>query len=371
MRLEIGVVFPPCRHEYCSSCLLQWLSTTVADRTLQFPTKCAHEACPATLSAVHAESLLVNPAYHNLREKYGLRILESEGRVVTCPQPNCCATIILPDQSLRDLAADDLSILCTACNSIMCVRCNVPDHWPRPCADVQSEIDCKIDAPVLLLAKENKWMRCPNCHAIVERRDGCNHIKCLCGTGLHHRRMPPSYAREIRNGLRDHYRHGQPLRIHTLDIIRGIPPRQVLPPCVGRTVHGPAWEDSDSDEYVMSSDDDDGSSSGDDDLPPEPKRLLRTWKRNRFGRRIMACGTGEVLHPDKSTARLPKWLERTYRHFTCHYCTEPFRTWPMLVDHFHTTRAHEVYMCCGRTFKDANGFICHLDHVHEGCPDFW
>ncbi|KAJ3351736.1 hypothetical protein GGF32_004091 [Allomyces javanicus] len=187
--------------------------------------------------------------------------------------------------------------------------------------------------------------------------------------------MLPAFAREVRNGLRNHYKNGRYLRQRVLDLIRGEVPRIHAPRRVGRTVHGPAWEESDSDEYVPSSEDEDGaassSSDDDEDLPPEPKRLLWKWKRNRFGRRIMACGTGEVLHPDKREGRLPKWLERTYRRFTCHYCSEPFRTWPMLVDHLHTTRAHEVYMCCGRTFEDANGFICHLDRVHDGCPDYW
>ncbi|KNE66293.1 hypothetical protein AMAG_10519 [Allomyces macrogynus ATCC 38327] len=204
--LEIGVVFPPCSHEYYAPCLLQWLSTTVADRTFQFPTKCAHDACSATLSAVHAESLLTDPAYLDLRDKYSARALELEGRVVTCPQPNCSATIVLPDQSLCDPATADPSILCAACNSIMCVRCDVPDHWPTPCTDVKGKAQSRNDLLMLLLAMENKWPHCPNCQAIVERRDGCNYIKCLCGTGFCFKCGVP-YRDNVRTTL---HRHGQP-----------------------------------------------------------------------------------------------------------------------------------------------------------------
>ncbi|KAJ3368901.1 hypothetical protein GGF31_006036 [Allomyces arbusculus] len=157
--------------------------TTVADRTFQFPTKYAHDACPATLSAIHAESLLADPAYHDLRDKYSVCTLEAEGRVASCPQTNWGATIVLPDQSLRDPTTTDPSIRCMAYDSIMCVRCDVPDHWPTPCTNVKDKAKGRSDMPMFILATENEWQHCPNYRAIVERRDGCNYIKCLFGAG--------------------------------------------------------------------------------------------------------------------------------------------------------------------------------------------
>jgi len=32
-----------------------------------------------------------------------------------------------------------------------------------------------------LLMKSKKYQKCPGCEKIVEKRDGCNHITCICG----------------------------------------------------------------------------------------------------------------------------------------------------------------------------------------------
>jgi hypothetical protein len=37
------------------------------------------------------------------------------------------------------------------------------------------------DLAVLRLSDERGWRRCPECKAMVELSDGCNHISCVCG----------------------------------------------------------------------------------------------------------------------------------------------------------------------------------------------
>ena len=40
------------------------------------------------------------------------------------------------------------------------------------------------DAAMLKLSSEQRWKKCPACHNVVERSEGCNHIRCRCGTGF-------------------------------------------------------------------------------------------------------------------------------------------------------------------------------------------
>ncbi|KAJ3363580.1 hypothetical protein GGF32_003952 [Allomyces javanicus] len=85
----------------------------------------------------------------------------------------------------------------------------------------------------------------------------------------------------------------------------------------------------------------------------------------------MPWGTGHVRFPTKKERKLPKWLARTYLAKTCHYCQQVFPTFADLVNHFHTTNKHHVYLCCNRTFKDEPAYFDHLNDVHGGDIENW
>ena len=63
---------------------------------------------------------------------------------------------------------------CSRCKTKVCVICNGKWHRTRDCpkdADTQRLMDT---------AKEKGWQRCYNCAAMVELKEGCNHITCRC-----------------------------------------------------------------------------------------------------------------------------------------------------------------------------------------------
>ncbi|KAJ7516233.1 hypothetical protein O6H91_22G048500 [Diphasiastrum complanatum] len=73
---------------------------------------------------------------------------------------------------------------CEAYHYAFCMECIVPWHGNLTCAQYQYELttpEASGDKKLLQLAKSLKWQRCKNCAQIIERRDGCNHITCLCG----------------------------------------------------------------------------------------------------------------------------------------------------------------------------------------------
>ncbi|KAL2754991.1 hypothetical protein ACRALDRAFT_2059766 [Sodiomyces alcalophilus JCM 7366] len=63
---------------------------------------------------------------------------------------------------------------CLACGERTCRKCRAAAHPGRPCT-IEEEDEMLMD-----LMDKNNFCSCPECHRIVELRDGCNHVKYAC-----------------------------------------------------------------------------------------------------------------------------------------------------------------------------------------------
>ncbi|KAI1919335.1 hypothetical protein LOZ65_004490 [Ophidiomyces ophidiicola] len=63
---------------------------------------------------------------------------------------------------------------CTKCKTKVCVLCNGKWHLTKDCP---KDDDAKAFTE---MAKEAGWQRCFNCSAMVELKEGCNHMTCRC-----------------------------------------------------------------------------------------------------------------------------------------------------------------------------------------------
>ncbi len=63
---------------------------------------------------------------------------------------------------------------CQRCRTKVCVTCNGKWHTGRECPKDEST------TRFAEIAKEAGWQRCYNCSAMVELREGCNHMTCRC-----------------------------------------------------------------------------------------------------------------------------------------------------------------------------------------------
>jgi E3 ubiquitin-protein ligase RNF144 len=67
---------------------------------------------------------------------------------------------------------------------LFCKACKVPFHNGYTCTEYKALSyggDAAHDQAVSQLAAKNKWRPCPQCSAVVERTDGCKHMRCPCG----------------------------------------------------------------------------------------------------------------------------------------------------------------------------------------------
>ncbi|GAQ90170.1 Zinc finger domain containing protein [Klebsormidium nitens] len=166
---------PPgtCSHWHCIDCLRQYATVKVMDdRTPRIPCTRASEGCPAVFPFENVEWLLGD------KETQVYLQLLAEASITTkvyCPFDGCTAVM--------DCAEDERGpdSICASCKRVFCRECRVAWHADQTCAQFQS---AKEDEPLHVLAKKKHWKPCPKCHNMIERKNGCNFMRCKCGAGF-------------------------------------------------------------------------------------------------------------------------------------------------------------------------------------------
>ena len=77
-----------------------------------------------------------------------------------------CAAFILPNNVHGDIGA------CSRCRQRTCRHCRQREHVGRHCA--QDRDTQRVEA----MGRMAGWKRCPSCGHMIEKTDGCLHMKC-------------------------------------------------------------------------------------------------------------------------------------------------------------------------------------------------
>lgn len=151
-------ILVPCGHFWDVECLVDLFRAATVDETL-FPPRCCQQP------------ILLDIVQHYL----GAEMLVTFNRIsiefstidrVYCHRPTCSAFICPATETPS-------TQICPKCFEQTCGRCKEQAHHGASCT-----ID---DAPILAMAKEEGWARCPGCKHLVELTIGCYHITCRCG----------------------------------------------------------------------------------------------------------------------------------------------------------------------------------------------
>ncbi|ORX97238.1 hypothetical protein BCR34DRAFT_497048 [Clohesyomyces aquaticus] len=155
-----------CGHRMCHSCLKRQFSLSVSDPQHMPPTCCTSEHIPLK----HVERLFDN----NFKKLWNKKYQEyTTANRLYCPHKGC-GEWIKPSKIRRDPMTNRKYAQCGRCSTKVCVQCNNKFHTRRECPR-DEETNRFVQ-----MAKEKGWQRCYSCKAVVELKEGCNHMTCRC-----------------------------------------------------------------------------------------------------------------------------------------------------------------------------------------------
>lgn len=158
------LVTAPCGHIYCPCCLCKMAVLALQNQT-QFPVRC----CSREIPAVRVACVM------NARGRR-LYISRADENAVPpadrwyCPRTTCGQWI-----SPRHIKKSSKTQKCPHCRAVICTSCHDLAHENRECTE-----DPGL-GQLLEIARRQHWQRCYNCHALVWKIEGCNHMRCRCG----------------------------------------------------------------------------------------------------------------------------------------------------------------------------------------------
>ncbi|GLC37168.1 hypothetical protein PLESTM_000549900 [Pleodorina starrii] len=207
---------PACGHYFCASCMIDYVRGAVRDR--KCPVRCplgaggragaggdearsvqgsgnrsssdgssssssssSNPGCPCTITRGSILALLADhPADLQTYLQLEAESTLDPGSLLYCPHKDCSNPLVLDGDLPPDAPAS-----CPACNRGFCPRCRITGwHEGYSCAAFQAlpaHQRSAEDAAVLQLSERQRWRACPACKRMVERNQGCNHMRCLCG----------------------------------------------------------------------------------------------------------------------------------------------------------------------------------------------
>ncbi|KAI3856518.1 hypothetical protein MKX03_028360 [Papaver bracteatum] len=158
-----------CSHIYCSECISKHIAEKIKENNTQIT--CPEFDCKEMLEPHLCRDIIPGKVFDRW-DKVLCESLVLFTEKVYCPFKDCSAMLVNDDDGVIIREAE-----CPHCRRLFCAQCKVPWHSDLDCSDGGKE-----DMLLFNLAEKKKWKRCPSCRFYVERRDGCPHIICRCGS---------------------------------------------------------------------------------------------------------------------------------------------------------------------------------------------
>lgn len=162
-----------CEHYICDNCLIEYFQISL-DHVWLFPPRCCNR--PIHLSLQVAEVL---PA--DLMERFSQRMDDvaaerSEQNPTYCHVPRCSAGITRSN-IIGNKAA------CPKCEALTCANCKEKYHDNGVCTKKGGFQVPEVDD----IAAREGWKRCPSCHQMIQRINGCSGMSQLTSSSIKRR----------------------------------------------------------------------------------------------------------------------------------------------------------------------------------------
>ncbi|CAD8043419.1 unnamed protein product [Paramecium primaurelia] len=150
-----------CNHKFCKNCWNQMIEVQFIS---QIPlVRCLQDQCYERLPHSFLEQY---PKYKQIIIK---RFMQHDDVITWCPGLNC--------ENVFKCLTFSKSIKCP-CGVKFCSKCREEKHHPIPCDILKKVLEYQQSNEYWAILHASK---CPQCGRLIQRTEGCFHLKCLCG----------------------------------------------------------------------------------------------------------------------------------------------------------------------------------------------
>ncbi|KAL8056354.1 hypothetical protein ABFX02_04G114700 [Erythranthe guttata] len=163
-----------CDHSFCHDCISKHIQYKLQQNIANIP--CPYQGCPNMIQPNNnnGSSLIRSKIPQEVFDRWEKAITEKE--IIHCPYEKCSEILVIENGGNVITETE-----CPRCHKLFCAKCRVSWHHGFDCRDFQRlDRNDKEKRKLRLLAKENKWKKCPNCRVFVDKTEGCVHITCRC-----------------------------------------------------------------------------------------------------------------------------------------------------------------------------------------------
>ncbi|KAL9169975.1 hypothetical protein ABFS82_04G114400 [Erythranthe guttata] len=170
-----------CDHSFCHDCISKHIQYKLQQNIANIP--CPYQGCPNMIQPNNnnGSSLIRSKIPQEVFDRWEKAITEStilasSEEIIHCPYEKCSEILVIENGGNVITETE-----CPRCHKLFCAKCRVSWHHGFDCRDFQRlDRNDKEKRKLRLLAKENKWKKCPNCRVFVDKTEGCVHITCRC-----------------------------------------------------------------------------------------------------------------------------------------------------------------------------------------------
>ncbi|XP_062621424.1 ranBP-type and C3HC4-type zinc finger-containing protein 1-like [Saccostrea cucullata] len=179
-----GVILRECLHTFCRDCL-QGAVVHSEEADLRCPYQDDHYACNASLQDREIKALVEASVYEKHLQRSLVTAESQEQNSFHCKTNDCPGWCIYED--LVNF------FKCPVCNKENCLTCKAI-HEGMNCKEYQEDLRIRssndkaakqTNKMLKDLLKKGDAMKCPKCEVVVQKKDGCDWIKCsICKTEI-------------------------------------------------------------------------------------------------------------------------------------------------------------------------------------------
>jgi len=164
-----------CKHSLCQPCLREYLANRVAERG---PLCCLLPDCKTDLTPAEL-ALFLTPEEQEKADEMQREAAIPRNEAMFCPNRHCGKLLVGWEDGL-----DSQGAACPFCGTTVCPACKCKWHedlaFPQYRA-LPPDMRAPEDQAVAMLGAKEGWKRCPGCKMMVQRTQGCDHMRCRCG----------------------------------------------------------------------------------------------------------------------------------------------------------------------------------------------